>query len=186
MSMNGNSPSVSRTATGLRTRLLLGAVSGIAAVGLVAAVSGGVKDSAAASPQAPQTQSGDPSSSFAPLHEASQPYTITTATAGECKVGAECTATITIEATGDYHVNESYPFKFTAAAPGVEFHGASGNVYTGGDFARVSKTKGVMTLKFKPAAKGDVAITGAYKICICTDKICQPTTTDVTVNVRVK
>ena len=83
-------------------------------------------------------------------------------------------------------MNESYPFKFTAAAAGVEFHGASGNVYTGGDFARVSKTKGVMTLKFKPAAKGDVAIAGVYKICICTDKICQPTTTNVTVNVNVK
>jgi hypothetical protein len=183
MSMNGNSPSVSRTATRLRTRLLLGAVSAIAAVGLVAAVTGGVKDSAAA-PRL--TGTGDSTSTVSPLHEGAQPYTITTATVGECKAGAECTATITIEATGDYHVNESYPFKFTAAAPGVEFHGASGNVYVGGDFARVSKTKGVMTLKFKPAAAGDVAISGVYKICICTDKICQPTTTNVTVNVKVK
>ena len=124
-----------------------------------------------------------------PIQEDSSAYAITTATVGDCKAGADCTATITITAKGEYHVNETYPFKFTAAAAppaAVEFHGASGNVFTGADFARQGKTAGVMTVKFKPAAKGKVAITGTYKICICTDKICQPSTTQVTIDVDVK
>ena len=41
-------------------------------------------------------------------------------------------------------------------------------------------------LKFKPSAPGNLAITGTYKICICNDKICQPSTTPVTINVNVK
>ena len=134
-----------------------------------------------ATPESPsvETTSG-------PIQEDSSAYAITTATVGDCKAGADCTATITITAKGEYHVNETYPFKFTAAAPGVEFHGASGNVFTGADFARQGKTAGVMTVKFKPAAKGKVTITGTYKICICTDKICQPSTTPVTIDVDVK
>ena len=120
------------------------------------------------------------------IQEDSSAYAITTATVGDCKAGQDCTATITIASKGEYHVNETYPFKFTAVAPGVEFHGASGNVFTGGDFVRQGKTGGVMTVKFKPAAKGKLSITGVYKICICTDKICQPSTTNVTIDVDVK
>lgn len=123
----------------------------------------------------------------AQVQDDAQPFAIETATVGECKAGSECTATIKITAKGDYHVNDTYPFRFTAGAnPGVEFHGSGGNVFSGGDFARQGKTVGVMTLKFKPKDKGNLAITGAYKVCICTDKICQPTTTNVTVNVVVK
>ena len=104
---------------------------------------------------------------------------------GECKAGAECVARITVTSKGEFHVNDTYPFKFTAAAPNVEFHGSAGNVYTGGDFAR-EKTKGTMTIKFKPAAKGAVTITGKYKICICSDKICSPEVIDISIPVVVK
>jgi len=121
------------------------------------------------------------------LQDEPQSYTIDTATVGDCKAGAECTATIKITAKGEYHVNETYPFRFTAnAVPGVDFKGSGGNVYTGGDFARQGKTAGVMTVKFVPKDKGSITIAGPYKICICTDKICQPTTTNVSFAVNVK
>jgi hypothetical protein len=116
------------------------------------------------------------------------PFKITTATVGDCKAGAECVVTVTIDAIGEYHVNETYPFKLTATAEGapVEFHGSAGNVFTGGDFVRKGKTSGVLTVKFKPSAKGQLKISGPYKICICTEKICQPATTQVSFTVDVK
>jgi len=43
-----------------------------------------------------------------------------------------------------------------------------------------------MTLKFVPKDKGSITIAGPYKICICTEKICQPSTTNITFNVVVK
>jgi hypothetical protein len=174
----------------LRISLLGGA---LGAATILAVATGCSRDNVAqaATTQEPaaQTQAVAASQGQTPdqVQDDAQAYTIDTATVGECKAGAECTATITITAKGDYHVNDTYPFKFTAAnAGGVELHGSGGNVFTGGDFARQGKTVGVMTVKFKPAAKGNVSITGTYKICICTDKICQPTSTPVTINVNVK
>ena len=121
----------------------------------------------------------------AQVQEEPSAYEVKTELKGECKAGAECVAVITVSAKGEYHVNKDYPFKFTATAPGVEFHGASGNVFTAGDFERKEKS-GVMTIKFKPSAKGKVTITGPYKICICTEKICQPTTHSISFDVDVK
>ena len=83
-------------------------------------------------------------------------------------------------------MNDSYPFKLTLAAPGVEFHGSSGATFVGGDFERRGKTVGVMTIKFKPSAKGPLTLTGKYKVCFCTDKECAPATIDVSIPVDVK
>jgi hypothetical protein len=112
-------------------------------------------------------------------------YDVKTEVVGDCLAGKECTAKITITSKGEFHVNDTYPFKFTAEAANVEFHGSGGNVFTGADFAR-EKTKGTMTVKFKPSAKGAVTITGKYKICICSNQICAPSTIDVAIPVTVK
>jgi hypothetical protein len=114
-------------------------------------------------------------------------YQLKTEVVGECKAGTECTAKITINVTAnDFHVNDQFPFKFTAAdAPGVEFHGSAGNVFKDGDFVREKKTA-TMTVKFKPSAKGNVTIGGKYKICVCSEQNCQPTTIDVSIPVVVK
>jgi hypothetical protein len=113
-------------------------------------------------------------------------YDLKPAVVGDCKVGAECVVTLTATTKGEFHVNESYPFKLTLAAPGVEFHGSGGATFAGGDFARQGKTVGVMTIKFKPAAKGAITLTGKYKVCFCTDKECAPSTIDVSIPVTVK
>jgi hypothetical protein len=128
----------------------------------------------------------------APAHSNRQPlpiaggdaYSIKSEVVGECKAGSECTAKITINVTdADHHTNDSFPFKFAAAAPGVEFHGTGGNVFTGkcssptADFSCGADHKSAtMVVKFKPTAKGPLAITGDLKICVCTDKNCEPTT----------
>ncbi len=105
---------------------------------------------------------------------------------GECKVGQECIVKLTATTKGEFHVNESYPFKLTLAAAGVEFHGSGGATFTAGDFERQGKTVGVMTIKFKPTAKGPITLAGKYKVCFCTDKECAPSTIDVSIPVTVK
>ena len=114
------------------------------------------------------------------------PFEVKSEVVGDCKAGAECTAKITINVTdAEFHVNDQYPFKFTATAAGVEFHGASGAVFEKGDFVREKKSA-TMTIKFKPAAKGPLTITGKYKICVCSEKTCAPATIDVSIPVNVK
>jgi hypothetical protein len=129
---------------------------------------------------------GSSSSAGQPAPIAGDPYEVKTEVVGDCKAGAECTAKITIHVTdAEFHVNDQYPFKFTANAAGVEFHGSGGNVFQGGDFVREKKSA-TMTIKFKPAAKGSLTIGGKYKICVCSEKTCQPSTIDVSIPVNVK
>jgi hypothetical protein len=105
---------------------------------------------------------------------------------GDCKAGEECTVKLTATTKGEFHVNDSYPFKLTLAAPGVEFHGSGGATFAGADFARQGKTVGVMTIKFKPSGKGALTLAGKYKVCFCTDKECAPSVIDVSIPVTVK
>ena len=105
---------------------------------------------------------------------------------GDCKAGEECTVKLTATTKGEFHVNDTYPFKLTLAANGVEFHGSGGATFAGADFTRQGKTVGIMTVKFKPSAKGAITLTGKYKVCFCTDKECAPSVLDVTIPVTVK
>jgi hypothetical protein len=139
------------------------------------------------------TAAGSPRTSFAAVARGSEArieeggnYELKPEVVGECKVNEECTVKLTSTTKGEFHVNESYPFKLTLAAPGVEFHGSGGAVFTAGDFARQGKTVGVMTIKFKPSAKGPLTLAGKYKVCFCTDKECAPSTIDVSIPVTVK
>jgi len=115
-----------------------------------------------------------------------------TSDAPECKAGATCTATIRLEARGAYHLNDEYPFKFTAGDNAtVEFLGTDAggrNVFTkaAGDFMKQSATVGVMTVKFKPAAQGSLTIEGVYKLSVCSEADCKLDSPSAKVTLAVK
>ncbi|MBX3212843.1 MAG: hypothetical protein KF850_12465 [Labilithrix sp.] len=94
-----------------------------------------------------------------------------------CKVAAECAMTIKLVASGDYHVNAEYPYKFTATpAPGVELLGkgdAATFTRAAGDFVSHDEKVGTMTVRFKPSAPGPVRIAGTYKFSVCSADQCQ-------------
>jgi hypothetical protein len=140
----------------------------------------------AAAAVAPRTTFAAPSPSPTVLIEEGGNYDLKPEVVGDCKAGEECTVKLTATTKGEFHVNDSYPFKLTLAAPGVEFHGSGGATFAGADFARQGKTVGVMTIKFKPSAKGAVTLAGKYKVCFCTDKECAPSVIDVSIPVTVK
>jgi hypothetical protein len=146
------------------------------------------KDSAAATavvaPQPVQVTGGP--------HVDGNHFTLDAAPAADCAAGANCAVTIKLVAQAEYHVNQQYPYKFTASqAPGVTFLGsdsANPNVFTktNGDFTIGDEKTATMVVKFKAAQKGPVSISGTFKLSVCSVQNCQLEQQDVAVNVTVK
>jgi hypothetical protein len=93
-----------------------------------------------------------------------------------CSVGQECAMTIKLVATGDYHVNKEYPYKFTAKAlPDVAFLGkGDATIFTraAGDYVEQGEKVGTMTVRFKPARHGDAKVAGTFKLSVCSADQC--------------
>ncbi|WP_394821179.1 hypothetical protein [Pendulispora albinea] len=111
---------------------------------------------------------------------------------GDCKAGAPCSVVLRLEAAGDFHINKEYPYKFKAAeGAGIEFQGtdaAGKNVFSksAGDFKVDGEKIATMRVKFKPTAKGNVTITGTYKMSVCSAKECQLESQEIQATVAVK
>ena len=113
---------------------------------------------------------------------------------GDCRAGAECHVVIKLQATGDYHINKEYPYKFKGEAAGVEFLGsdaAGKNTFSksAGDLVIDNADppkNAMMTVKFKPAARGTATVKGTFKMSVCSAQNCQLETQDISVDVPVK
>lgn len=106
-----------------------------------------------------------------------------------CRVDAPCTMTLRLVASGEFHINKEYPYKFVAAgAPGVTFLG-SGEASTfsraAGDFREDGEKTGVMTVRFKPTAAGEAKVSGTYKMSVCSASSCQIESQAVSLSVPV-
>ena len=106
--------------------------------------------------------------------------------------GAPCSVTLKLAATSGYHINDQYPYKYTATnVPAVDFQGTDPqgkNVFSksAGDFVTQTPTVGVMTVKFTPKAKGDIKIDGTFKLSVCSDANCRIDSASPSVTVAVK
>lgn len=111
-------------------------------------------------------------------------YTVTVSQSG-CKAGADCTATVKLEALGGFHLNKEYPHKVTpAAAAGVSWSKeAFGRA--SGDFAESNEKTGVITLKFKAEKPGKIEVGGVFKFAVCSDATCNPTSENLKFNLDV-
>jgi hypothetical protein len=94
-----------------------------------------------------------------------------------CSPGAACRVSLKLVATGDFHVNDEYPYRFKGEpAAGVEFLGTDPggkNVFSkpAGDWAKADAKSGVMTLKLTAAAPPQV-VTGVFKLSVCSAESC--------------
>lgn len=111
---------------------------------------------------------------------------------GDCPAGANCTAKLTLVATGDFHINDQYPYKFKADdVPGVTFRGTDRggpNVFSkdAEDWQKTGAQTGVMTLTFQAADKGAKSLSGNFKLSVCSAQSCQLEQQTVTVPVAVR
>lgn len=117
-------------------------------------------------------------------------FVLTAATAS-CKKGEECALTLRLEAQGAYHINESYPYKFTpgkkddkALSENVEFVKENFSK-AGGDFKKEGEKVATLTVRFKPtAAKGKIV--GTYKMSVCSEQNCQLEQQEIALDVDAK
>jgi hypothetical protein len=95
-----------------------------------------------------------------------------------CAAGMECVVTITLGATGAFHVNDEYPYKFTAdLQPGVQFVGtdpAGQNVFSksAGYWRKIDEKTGVLSVKLFIGTPGNMTITGKFKLSVCSAENC--------------
>jgi len=111
-------------------------------------------------------------------HAACSDHFFVDAAPGDCAAGAACSLQLKVVATGDYHINDDYPYRFKAnEASGVAFLGANPadkTVFTksAGDWQKAEEKAGTMTVKFTPAATGPKTISGTLKVSVCSAENC--------------
>ena len=154
--------------------------------GVIASVAMGCSRESEAAPAArrsPEAAAPEPSPAqqgaqvAAPSRVDGKTYRLEAALEGECKVGATCVVAVRLDALGGFHINKEYPYKFKAEARrrlrGTDAAGK--NVFSkgAGDFKIDNETRATMRIRFKPEAKGNVTVSGTYKMSVCSAKECQ-------------
>jgi hypothetical protein len=119
-------------------------------------------------------------------------FFIDTQVPADCASGANCSVALTLVATGDFHINDEYPYKFRADdAPHVAFQGtdpAGANVFskTASNWQKVGPQKGTMNVVFQSADKGEKNISGVFKLSVCSAHNCQLEQATLTMPVAVR
>ena len=104
---------------------------------------------------------------------------IDTAPGAACAAGSVCTLTLTLVATGDYHVNDEYPYRFKADdAQGLTFLGTDEggkNIFSkgAGDWKKIDARSGAMTVQFTPQGRGPATVGGVFRMSVCSGATCQ-------------
>jgi hypothetical protein len=118
-------------------------------------------------------------------------FFVDAAPTGDCLVGEACKLAVVLVATGDFHINDEYPYKLLAdETPGVEYLGAASgkNVFSrsSSDWERKDEKRGVMTVAFRSSGKGDKVVGGTFKLSVCSAQNCQLEQEHVQATVAVK
>jgi predicted secreted protein len=98
---------------------------------------------------------------------------------GDCAAGGTCSLSLQLVATGDFHINDEYPYRFKADdGPGVEFLGtdaAGTTVFSkqASNWKKKDEKNGVMTVAFRAAEKGTTRVGGTFKLSVCSAQACQ-------------
>lgn len=98
-------------------------------------------------------------------------YTVRFTVEGPCKKGETCTALVTVEAKGGYHINDKYPYRFKVAepaAPGVSYP----KPVVGRDEGTFTEKKAVLRVPFVAANAGEAKVGGTLSFSVCSDEKC--------------
>ncbi|MGD0523630.1 MAG: hypothetical protein ABSE49_00730 [Polyangiaceae bacterium] len=146
--------------------------------GLVAFAAGCGKDSHAAA-QGSENVAGPAQHADCGHSACGSNFFLDVAPAADCAAGATCNVTIKLVATGDFHINEDYPYKLKADdTPGVEFLGtdaAGKSTFSkaAGDWKKKDEKSGAMSVAFRAADKGSKTVGGTFKLSVCSAQTCQ-------------
>jgi len=156
----------------------------IAACSKGRASGGGAADDIAAAPSSAQADCG---------HAAcGSNFFVDVVPGPDCIAGDTCSVGFALVATGQYHINDEYPYKLKADdAPGIEFLGADTagkNVFSkaSSDWRKRDEKSGVITLSYRAADKGARTVGGTFKLSVCSADNCQLEQQHVKATVAVK
>lgn len=88
-----------------------------------------------------------------------------------CKKGETCTALVTVDAKGGYHINDKYPYRFKLTDPapaGVKYP----KPVVGRDDGTFSETKAVLRVPFVAESAGEAKVGGTLSFSVCSDEKC--------------
>jgi hypothetical protein len=91
--------------------------------------------------------------------------------AGPCKKDQTCTAVVLVEAKGDYHINDKYPYKFRAEDPapqGLKYPKPT----VGKEDATIEEHKVTLKVPFISEGAGDVKVAGTLSLSVCSAANC--------------
>jgi hypothetical protein len=98
-------------------------------------------------------------------------YAVKLVVTGPCHKGQTCTADVIIQAKGDYHMNDKYPYKFKTHDPPP-----SGLTYpkpvVGRDDGQFEEKRGVLKVPFVADAAGDKTVGGTLSFSVCSSQNC--------------
>lgn len=106
-------------------------------------------------------------------------YFVDVAPAAPCAANATCTLALTLVATGEYHINDEYPYKFKGDdAPSVEFQGKGPDgkaIFSkaSGDWTKTDEKAGRMSVVFTPHGASEKHIAGVFKLSVCSAGSCR-------------
>ena len=95
-----------------------------------------------------------------------------------CKAGAPCQVDLVVVATGDFHINDEYPYRFKADdAPGISCLGAAASDRStfskpAGDWQKTAPKSGTMAVKFTAASPGPGNVSGTFRVSVCSEASC--------------
>lgn len=153
--------------------------------GLLAAATGCGKVSEAA-PMAAASQAPPPSGAgpSVPSMENAN-YRAQIRPAGACKKDQLCGAEVLVEAKGDYHINDKYPYKFKLEDPAP-----SGMRYpkpvVGKEDATMDEHKVVLKVPFVSEGTGDKRVSGTLSLSVCSAANCLMDKQPLEVTVKVE
>ena len=90
---------------------------------------------------------------------------------GTCKKGETCTALVTVDAKGGYHINDKYPYRFKLTDPapaGVKYP----KPVVGREDGTFTETKAVLRVPFVAENAGEAKVGGTLSFSVCSDEKC--------------
>ena len=98
-------------------------------------------------------------------------YAVQLVPSGPCHKGQTCTADVIIQAKGDYHMNDKYPYKFKVQEPPAE-----GLKYPkpvlGRDDGQFEEKRAVLKVPFVVETAGDKKVGGTLPFSVCSSQNC--------------
>jgi hypothetical protein len=105
--------------------------------------------------------------------------------AGACRKNSPCAAEVLVEAKGDYHINDKYPYRFKLEdppPPGIKYP----KPVVGKEDGTMDERKVVLKVPFVSEVSGQTKVSGTLSLSVCSAANCLMDKQPLELNVKVE